>query len=129
MKILPCGLALPQTAQRSKTKLPIVSDHSVQSLPTDKVATSSSSSTALAKAESATGYSHSPFPSVDVFITSQLTKGGVQGSIRRWTYFPTGIYVAILYVIYTIRKYIQVYVYVYEPLEWLDPKWLCLLLN
>ena len=37
------------------------------------------------------GFSHSPFPLVDLFITSQLTKGGVQGSIRRWTYFPQGI--------------------------------------
>ena len=41
--------------------------------------------------DSETGFNHSPFPSVDAFITSTLTKGGTQGSIRRWTYFPEGM--------------------------------------
>ena len=35
-------------------------------------------------------FNHSPYPLVDQFVTSQLTRGGVQGSIRRWTFFPQG---------------------------------------
>ena len=42
-------------------------------------------------ATSEEGFSQSPYPSVDQFITSQLSKGGVQGAIRRWTFFPQGI--------------------------------------
>ena len=38
------------------------------------------------------GTGASPYPSVDQFITGQLNKGGVQGSIRRWTFFPIGGY-------------------------------------
>lgn len=41
-------------------------------------------------ATSEEGFSQSPYPSVDQFITSQLSKGGVQGAIRRWTFFPQG---------------------------------------
>lgn len=36
------------------------------------------------------GIGASPYPSVDQFITGQLNKGGIQGSIRRWTFFPIG---------------------------------------
>lgn len=36
------------------------------------------------------GYEHSPYPEIDNFISSVLTKGGVQGQIRRWVYFPQG---------------------------------------
>ena len=36
------------------------------------------------------GFNHSPYPLVDQFVTSQLTRGGVQGCIRRWTFFPQG---------------------------------------
>ena len=36
------------------------------------------------------GFNHSPYPLVDQFVTSQVTRGGVQGSIRRWTFFPQG---------------------------------------
>ena len=48
------------------------------------------SSDAAHPASTEEGYSHSPYPRVDQFITSLLTRGGVQGSIRRWTYFPQG---------------------------------------
>ena len=89
LRILPSGSAIWQT---SKAKSLNTLDHSIQSPTPAEVSTASFSSTAVlgAEAESATGFNHSPFSSVDVFITSQLTKGGVQGSIRRWTYFPTG---------------------------------------
>lgn len=50
----------------------------------------SSKRTTKADEELETGFTHSPFPVTDSFITSKLTKGGVQGSIRRWTYFPKG---------------------------------------
>ena len=43
------------------------------------------------------GYSLSPFPVVDHYITSQLTRGGVQGHIRRWTYFPQGRQVELIH--------------------------------
>jgi hypothetical protein len=36
------------------------------------------------------GYSSSPFPEIDQFISSILNIGGVQGSIRRWSYFTQG---------------------------------------
>ena len=36
------------------------------------------------------GYSSSPYPPVDSFITSCVTKGGIQGAIRRWSYFQQG---------------------------------------
>ncbi len=31
----------------------------------------------------------SPVPSVDTFIQTQIHRGGVQGEIRSWLYFPT----------------------------------------
>lgn len=37
------------------------------------------------------GYSHSPHPLVDAFIISCANKGGVQGGIRRWSYFQQGV--------------------------------------
>ena len=40
--------------------------------------------------DAAAGFSLSPFPLVDKFITSTLTKGDTKGSIRRWTYFSQG---------------------------------------
>ena len=36
------------------------------------------------------GYAHSPYPKIDQFIIKQLTRGGAQGAIRRWTLFPQG---------------------------------------
>ena len=36
------------------------------------------------------GYTQSPYPEVDHFITKQLTRGGAQGTIRKWTLFPQG---------------------------------------
>ena len=86
MRILPSGSARGHTV---KTK----PDHSMPPpTPADSEVSmaSSNSATVSEEAQAATGFSQSPFPSVDSFITSQLTKGGVQGSIRRWTYFPTG---------------------------------------
>ena len=35
-------------------------------------------------------YHPSPYPLVDQFITSQLFREGVQGHIRRWTWFTQG---------------------------------------
>ena len=88
MRILPSGSAIWQT---TKAKSSSASNHSTQSPTPIEVSTVSSNSTAVSdQAKSATGFNHSPFPMVDLFITSQLTKGGVQGSIRRWTYFPAG---------------------------------------
>ena len=46
------------------------------------------------------GYSHSPYPEIDQFITKQLTRGGAQGAIRKWTLFPQG-----KLLIYDIRDY------------------------
>ena len=86
MRILPSGSRIWQT---SKAKASKASDDFPT--PTEVSLSATSRSSAEAEVESATGFYHSPFPSVDIFITSQLTKGGVQGSIRRWTYFPTGI--------------------------------------
>ena len=86
MRILPSGSAMGHTVK-------IKPDHSMPSpTPADSEVSmvSSNSATVSEEAQAATGFNHSPFPSVDSFITSQLTKGGVQGSIRRWTYFPTG---------------------------------------
>ena len=40
--------------------------------------------------EESSGFGHSPYPLVDKFISSQVVRGGVQGSIRRWTHFPQG---------------------------------------
>ena len=37
------------------------------------------------------GYEHSPYPDIDVFILQVVNKGGVQGEIRRWVFFPQGI--------------------------------------
>lgn len=36
------------------------------------------------------GYSCSPYPLVDKFINSCVSRGGVQGGIRRWSYFQQG---------------------------------------
>ena len=46
------------------------------------------------------GHTHSPYPEVDHFITKQLTKGGAQGVIRRWTLFPQG-----KLIVYDIKDY------------------------
>ncbi|XP_065920720.1 DNA-directed primase/polymerase protein-like isoform X2 [Dysidea avara] len=46
------------------------------------------------------GYSHSPYPEIDQFITKQLTRSGAQGTIRRWTLFPQG-----KLLIYDIKDY------------------------
>ncbi|KAI0210666.1 DNA-directed primase/polymerase protein [Lamellibrachia satsuma] len=36
------------------------------------------------------GYDHSPHPEVDCFIEGVIGRGGVQGYIRRWSYFSQG---------------------------------------
>ena len=36
------------------------------------------------------GYDHSPHPEVDHFIEGVIGQGGVQGYIRRWSYFSQG---------------------------------------
>jgi len=36
------------------------------------------------------GYEHSPYPQIDNFISQVINKGGVQGEIRRWVFFPQG---------------------------------------
>ena len=41
---------------------------------------------------SQSGYEHSPYPEIDNFISQVINKGGVQGEIRRWVFFPKGIY-------------------------------------
>lgn len=89
MRILPSGSATLFLRQTGTAKPSNSSGHSVQSQTTAELSAEIPSSS-TAEAETATGFSHSPFPSVDVFITSQVARGGVQGSIRRWTYFPTG---------------------------------------
>ena len=38
------------------------------------------------------GYEHSPYPQIDNFISQVINKGGVQGEVRRWVFFPQGIY-------------------------------------
>ena len=48
------------------------------------------SSTAVAE-----GRGSSPYPLVDQFITKQLNKEGVQGVIRRYTFFPQGMFLFI----------------------------------
>ena len=40
---------------------------------------------------SQSGYEHSPYPEIDKFISQVINKGGVQGEIRRWVFFPQGI--------------------------------------
>ncbi|XP_065921057.1 DNA-directed primase/polymerase protein-like isoform X2 [Dysidea avara] len=46
------------------------------------------------------GYSHSPYPEIDRFITKQLTRGGVQGAIRRWGRYSQG-----RWLVYDIKDY------------------------
>ena len=46
------------------------------------------------------GYTKSPYPEVDHFITKQLTRGGAQGAIRRWALFPQG-----KLIVYDIKDY------------------------
>ncbi|KAL9982229.1 hypothetical protein ACROYT_G004254 [Oculina patagonica] len=41
-------------------------------------------------ASSQSGYEHSPYPEIDQFILQVINKGGVQGEIRRWVFFPQG---------------------------------------
>lgn len=82
MRILPTG-----TGQAKLQHLQGI--YSPTSLPAT-VAAASGSYPKWTAEESETGFIHSPFPLIDSFITSKLTKGGVQGSIRRWTYFPKG---------------------------------------
>lgn len=41
---------------------------------------------------SQSGYEHSPYPEIDNFISQVINKGGVQGEVRRWVFFPQGIY-------------------------------------
>ncbi|XP_033122326.1 DNA-directed primase/polymerase protein-like isoform X1 [Anneissia japonica] len=36
------------------------------------------------------GYQKSPFPELDGFIMSKVNQGGIQGEIRRWTYYARG---------------------------------------
>ncbi|CAH1799428.1 unnamed protein product [Owenia fusiformis] len=36
------------------------------------------------------GYKSSPYPEIDTYVGSIINKGGVQGQIRRWTYFSSG---------------------------------------
>ena len=38
------------------------------------------------------GYEHSPYPEIDNFISLVINKGGVPGEIRRWVFFPRGIF-------------------------------------
>ena len=56
------------------------------------VPTSLTTDSAAATTAHTEGAGASPYPSVDRFITGQLSRGGVQGSIRRWTLFPVGMY-------------------------------------
>ncbi|XP_015750339.1 PREDICTED: DNA-directed primase/polymerase protein-like [Acropora digitifera] len=37
-----------------------------------------------------TGYEHSSYPDIDRFVLSVVNRGGVQGEIRKWVYFPQG---------------------------------------
>ena len=37
-----------------------------------------------------TGYEHSSYPDIDRFVLSIVNRGGVQGEIRKWVYFPQG---------------------------------------
>ncbi|XP_015772124.1 PREDICTED: DNA-directed primase/polymerase protein-like [Acropora digitifera] len=37
-----------------------------------------------------TGYKHSSYPDIDRFVLSIVNRGGVQGEIRKWAYFPQG---------------------------------------
>ena len=46
------------------------------------------------------GYTCSPYPEVDRYITKQLTRGRAQGAIRRWTLFPQG-----KLIVYDIQDY------------------------
>lgn len=39
------------------------------------------------RAETTEGYQSSPFPEIDSYIRVCISKGGVAGEIRRWTYF------------------------------------------
>lgn len=39
---------------------------------------------------SQSGFDHSPYPEIDKFISQVINKGGVQGEIRRWVFFPQG---------------------------------------
>ena len=129
MRIIPSGSAIWQT---SKAKSSNTSDHSTQSPTPAEVSIASSSSTAIlgAEAESATGFNHSPFPSVDVFITSQLTRGGVQGSIRRWTYFPTGtIHIIQWHAWYWLRQCWSWYPYLFIPILWMQASWFCMIFS
>lgn len=50
------------------------------------------SALAAAATSSCEGYSSSPYPLVDRFIIGCVDKGGVQGDIRRWSYFQQGIW-------------------------------------
>ena len=45
----------------------------------------------LSETSSVEGYSSSPYPLLDAFITSCVDKGGVRGAIRRWSYFQQGL--------------------------------------
>ncbi|XP_077999309.1 DNA-directed primase/polymerase protein-like [Glandiceps talaboti] len=50
-----------------------------------------SSSTPKTTAEDVVeGLQNSPYPDLDDFITTQINKGGIQGEIRKWTYFTQG---------------------------------------
>lgn len=57
------------------------------------------SAAAAATTSSCEGYRSSPYPLVDRFITSCVNKGGVQGAIRRWSYFQQGTTI-----LYTFRS-------------------------
>lgn len=39
---------------------------------------------------SQSGFEHSPYPIIDLFVSSVINKGDVQGVIRRWVFFPQG---------------------------------------
>ena len=36
------------------------------------------------------GRQQSPYPDVDIFISNKLSKDGIKGYIRQWTYFTHG---------------------------------------
>ena len=85
MRILPSSTKLTTKTNVSEQQQP-----SSLSPPLPVAAAGCELSFGSEPSESETGFYHSPFPLVDSFIVSKLTKGGVQGSIRRWTYFPKG---------------------------------------
>lgn len=70
-------------ADRSQRNRPQSHDESASSQP-DTAGSSDQQTT------SADHFNSSPYPHIDAFITSQLCREGVQGSIQKWTFFNQG---------------------------------------